>query len=548
VRSFQCLNHNDLNCGGCLAKKSVLVAVQLIESRWVYIREKMIDKKQALTVVYITNCDTTKHLFEQMIQSLGTYTVELISVAYKTDVLVPYQDNPPDIVFMDLCQGNDSHFEKLDAVHQQMPLSVPLVVLLDGFDDEAGLQALERGADAYILRQDMSLRFIQFIIRMTLEQTKLLRAVRGSERKLASVLDTAVEGIVIINQEGIISLINHAVTRLFGFSEKELVGKPITRIIPNTVAEHHQKYIENYLETGEQRVIGIGRECTGCRKDGSEFPIYLSVSEIKENGKSLFTGMVRDITQQKQAEEKLTRQKEKLERSNTELDQFAQMVSHDLKSPLHVIHGVLQLIQVKLSSKLDIKVRQLLENALDTVLRMDNMITQLLELSRTGDMKHHFRELNVQHIVEIALKNLGDAVESNEATIRYDSLPYIIADELQLTRVFQNLLSNALKYRSNKAPQISIRAEKQPDQWLFSVSDNGVGISEQDQRDLFTMFKRSNTTKHISGSGIGLAACRRIIERVFQGKIWVKSDVGSGSTFYFTIPLANSTGFSKQGA
>jgi light-regulated signal transduction histidine kinase (bacteriophytochrome) len=217
------------------------------------------------------------------------------------------------------------------------------------------------------------------------------------------------------------------------------------------------------------------------------------------------------------------------------LQQFAYVASHDLQEPLRMITSYLTLLENRYKDKLDDDADEFIEFAVDGAKRMKQLIKDLLQFSRVGTHGKSFQKTNCEAVLKKTLSNLEVAIIENQAEITYDSLPMIKADDSQLLQLFQNLISNAIKFRSEKPPKIHVGAISKNGEWVFSVNDNGIGIEEEYEKRIFVIFQRLHANNKYPGTGIGLALCRKIVER-HGGHIWFKSKLGEGSTFYFTIP------------
>ncbi len=243
-----------------------------------------------------------------------------------------------------------------------------------------------------------------------------------------------------------------------------------------------------------------------------------------------------ETTEHKRTEKELMNAMEKLQRSNLDLEQFAYVASHDLQEPLRMISSFLQLLQRRYEGQLDSSADEFIGYAVDGAQRMQNLINDLLEFSRITTKGKKFENVNMEEPLENALTNLKLSIEENNAAIiPNNSLPTINGDYTQMTQLFQNLIGNAIKYRSSEPPQIHISATKKDNNWLFSIKDNGLGIDPKYTDNVFKIFRRLHTNSEYEGTGVGLAITKRIIER-HNGQIWVESEPGIGSTFYFTIP------------
>jgi hypothetical protein len=223
-----------------------------------------------------------------------------------------------------------------------------------------------------------------------------------------------------------------------------------------------------------------------------------------------------------------------LARSNKDLEQFAYVASHDLQEPLRMIAGYTQLFQRRYEDKLDEDANQFISYTIDGVVRMQTLINDLLAYSRLETRSKVFEPVDCQAVLDDVLVVLRTAIEESSAVITHGLLPTVQADRTQLFQLFQNLIGNALKFRGEKPPQIHITAKQQNGRWLFAVKDNGIGIEPQYMERIFVIFQRLHSRDKYSGTGIGLAICKKIVER-HGGRIWVESQPGNGSTFYFII-------------
>jgi chemotaxis family two-component system sensor kinase Cph1 len=236
------------------------------------------------------------------------------------------------------------------------------------------------------------------------------------------------------------------------------------------------------------------------------------------------------------AEIKLKKLIAKLEISNIELEQFAYVSSHDLKEPLRMITTFLQLLQKKYENSLDEDAHDYINFAVDGAKRLHIMINDLLEYSRIGSQARELNYINSEEIIEQIILNLKSSIESNNAVLTHDPLPIIYANDQQMVQLFQNLIVNAIKYHGEENPKIHISSEKLDKEYVFAIRDNGIGIEEQHLERIFTIFQRLHNRNDYEGSGMGLSISQKIILE-HGGKIWAESELGEGSTFYFTIPF-----------
>ncbi|MFA7241451.1 MAG: ATP-binding protein [Sulfuricellaceae bacterium] len=265
----------------------------------------------------------------------------------------------------------------------------------------------------------------------------------------------------------------------------------------------------------------------------------LSFSPIRDDGGKIIGAahIVRDITERKRAAEDLAKKTAELARSNQELEQFAYIASHDLQEPLRMVSSYVQLLARRYQGKLDQDADEFIHYAVDGATRMQRLITDLLSYSRVGTRGKAFEPIDGYQVLAAALDNLQLAIADNAATITHDPLPTVTADSSQLTQLFQNLIGNAIKFHGEQPPAIHIGAQQHGDEWLFSIRDNGIGIAPENFERIFLIFQRLHTREEYPGTGIGLAVCKRIVER-HGGRIWLESQPGQGTTFFFTLPVS----------
>jgi PAS domain S-box-containing protein len=389
------------------------------------------------------------------------------------------------------------------------------------------------------------------------ERRRTQAALRDSEERLRAILETAVEGIITINDRGIIESINPAGERLFGYQAAEVIGKNVNLLMPAPYRESHDGYLANYLNTGHAKIIGIGREVVGQRKDGTVFPMDLSVSEVRLADRRTFAGFVRDITARKQAEEKLAELAHNLAEKNKELEAIVYVASHDLRSPLVNIQGFskelaraceqLQSIlkdgqapgtaRPEVHAILSEEVPEALEYIRAGVAKMDVLLSGFLRFSRLGRAAIRVERLDLNEMLAAIARTLEFQVQQAGATLQVGPLPACLGDATQVNQVFSNLLDNALKYRHPGRPlQITVSGRRENRRAVYAVRDNGIGIPPEHQAKIFEIFHRLNPS-HGEGEGLGLTIAQRILERQ-DGRIWVESGPGEGCAFFVSLPAA----------
>jgi light-regulated signal transduction histidine kinase (bacteriophytochrome) len=243
-----------------------------------------------------------------------------------------------------------------------------------------------------------------------------------------------------------------------------------------------------------------------------------------------------DITERRRAAEKTKTLLAELDRSNKELEQFAYVASHDLQEPLRMVSSYTQLLARRYQGRLDSNADEFIAFAVDGAARMQRLINDLLAYSRVSTRGKEFEVTDCNTACELALANLRTAIDESGAVVTRGLLPTVMADRLQFGQLFQNLIGNAIKYHSDKPPTVHISAEQKGNEWVFSIRDNGIGIDPQYANRIFVIFQRLHTREEYPGTGIGLAICKKIVER-HAGRIWVESQLGNGATFCFTIPI-----------
>jgi PAS domain S-box-containing protein len=366
------------------------------------------------------------------------------------------------------------------------------------------------------------------------QHRKTEEALRESEERFRHVYENAVIGLYRTTPDGRIVMANPALVRMLGYSSFEELAKRNLEA-SGYEPEYPRSTFTQEIES-EGRVLGL--ETAWTRKDGATVFIRESATAVRDDaGNSIYyEGSVEDITDRKRAEDQLRKTMEDLERSNRELEQFAYVASHDLQEPLRMVSSYTQLLARRYEDQLDQDARDFITYAVDGAGRMQRLINDLLAYSRVGTRGQAFLETDSGQVLEQAVANLRPAIEESAAVVTHDALPTIVADGSQLMQVFQNLLGNAIRFRADTRPVIHVGAQRRDGEWLFSVSDNGIGIEPQYHDRIFIIFQRLHPRDEYPGTGIGLALCKRIVER-HGGRIWVESELGQGATFYFTIPM-----------
>ena len=345
-----------------------------------------------------------------------------------------------------------------------------------------------------------------------------------------SLIEASLDPLVTIGAEGNITDVNKATEKVTGYSRNELIGTDFLDYFtePKKAREGYQKVFNE----GSVRDYALEIK----HKNGHITPVLYNASVYRDDSNNVIGvfASARDITDLKEAEKILKLKLDELTRSNAELEQFAYVSSHDLQEPLRMIASYVQLLERKYKGKLDSKADKYIRFSVDGATRMQKLIDDLLEFSRVTTHAQEFKPTDLESIFTQIQSNLEVSIKENNALISHDPLPTVMADKTQIAQVFQNLISNALKFRGKSQPEIKISAEKRKNDWLFGVKDNGIGIDPKHSDRIFEVFKRLNKKRDYPGTGIGLSICKKIIER-HGGQIWVESELGKGSIFYFTL-------------
>ncbi|GJQ60119.1 MAG: PAS domain S-box protein [Candidatus Scalindua sp. AMX11] len=365
--------------------------------------------------------------------------------------------------------------------------------------------------------------------------------VRGKEFT-DKLIETAKDAIVCIDEKGIVITWNKAAEEIFGYSNKEIVGQQILIIIPQKYKKDHQKGMELFLQTNEKRIIGKTVEVEGRKKNGDEIPVDMSLSCQKvDEGKYIFTAIIRDISFQKEVKKKLYENSKSLKKANKELGDFVYIVSHDLKEPLFAIEGYVSRLSKLSGDSLDERGNRYIDRIKVNTGLMSNRIHELLEVIKVGTVVYNFADHKSKNIV-VGIVDEMESLLSRERinlTIQ-DDLPTIKCDPKRLKDVFWNLLTNAIKFMGeNDVRQIKIGCERVNSNHQFFVEDTGIGIKKEYQEQIFKIFRRLKDID-AEGTGVGLAIVKKIVA-LHNGKLWVESPIrdGKGAKFCFTVPTGN---------
>jgi len=358
-----------------------------------------------------------------------------------------------------------------------------------------------------------------------------------SEEEYRAVVENAVDGLITIDEIGNIEKFNTAAQRIFGYSANEVIGSNIKMLMPEPYHGEHDGYLKNYHDSSVKKIIGIGRGVEGRRKDGSTFPMDLSVSEMMFGDSRKFSGIVRDISQRVALEQEREKFIEELTDSNEELERFAFVCSHDLQEPLRMIRSFSEKLQEHIAEDLenDPKGQKYFRFVTDGASRAQTLITDILAYSSISSNTHMLERVNIESLITVICNTMLDDKEANTGKITFDPLPELQGNKTQLFQLFQNLINNGMKYQKpDQIPHVHISAEDAGKYWTFIVKDNGIGMESRHFNKIFEVFQRLHRRSQFAGTGIGLSICKKVVER-HGGTIWVNSKKGFGSTFYIQL-------------
>lgn len=398
---------------------------------------------------------------------------------------------------------------------------------------------------------------------------------RVADPRFDEILASANDAIISIDESHVITLFNRGAERIFGYSAADIIGQPLDRLIPERFVARHGNQVRDFSAAPEaSRMMAQRGEIYGRRRDGSEFPAEASISKFRGPNGLVFTVILRDITERRaaelilrgahdelerrvrertaeleernaqlqqeiqerrRAEKLLAEQARELARSNADLEQFASVASHDLQEPLRMVASYTQLLGKRYRNRLDEDADEFMGFIVDGALRMQRLINDLLTFSRVGSRGKGFQPVDLATSVAQVRINLRAAIDESGARISTGTLPVVNADATQMEQLLQNLIGNAIKFRKGPAPRVNIDARREDAAWRIEVQDDGIGIDARYAERIFVIFQRLHTAAEYPGTGIGLAICKKIVER-HGGQIGVQSTPGEGTSFSFTLP------------
>jgi len=360
-------------------------------------------------------------------------------------------------------------------------------------------------------------------------------ALQKSEEGFRAVAETATEAIVSADKRGHITYFNPGAERIFGYAARDVIGSPLTLLMPQRFHEAHRQGLSRFLSTGQARVIGRTVELVGQRKEGTEFPLELSLASWKAGGETYFTGILRDITERKRLEQEVQQRSAAFEAANKELEAFSYSVSHDLRAPLRAIDGFSRILLEDHIAHLPADAQRYLHAVRNNSQQMGRLIDDLLTFARLSRQPLSKQLVRPADLVQQCVEELRAEQQGRRVEMAIGDLPACQADPALLKQVWLNLISNALKYtRKQEMAVIAVGCQEQDSATAYFVRDNGVGFDMRYADKLFGVFQRLHRAEEYAGTGVGLAIVQRIIHR-HGGRVWAEAAVNHGATFYFTL-------------
>jgi PAS domain S-box-containing protein len=454
-----------------------------------------------------------------------------------------------DVVLLDLTLPDSTGigtFYALRAEARRIP-----VVILTGLNDETiAIECMHNGAQDYLIKGQASNHSIVRCLHYAFERSRVEQALLDSEHRLRMVIEHSLDAFVACDADGFIVDWNKKAEAMFGWKKMEALGEKMADlIIPERFRDKRNLTVEE-RKVRRQKYLNRRTELGAIHREGHEFPIEVAFFEIKDAGKETFCCFIEDITDRKLMEERkeklndeldrLVQEKTtELQRSNEELQQFAKIASHDLQEPLRAVEGFAKLLAKRYKGKLGKDGDEFIDFILDGMQRMQRLIQDVLAHSNIQVDRSHRPETNTLVVLKEVQANLAQLIDESSATFEVGELPMVAVERSKLVQLFQNIISNAIKYRKpNETPHIIISAERSVNEWVFSVRDNGLGFDSKYADKIFDMFARLHGKTEYSGTGMGLAICKKIVN-ANGGTIWAQSEVGHGSIFFFTLPAVD---------
>jgi PAS domain S-box-containing protein len=365
------------------------------------------------------------------------------------------------------------------------------------------------------------------------ERKQAEEALRESEDRYRDLVECSQYLICTHDLQGQILSVNQEGARLLGYNKMDLLKKNVRDLLNPRFTDEFAAYLDTIQK------YRVAKGFMQIRTAAGDYRIWEYHNTLRTEGVAspVVRAIAHDVTERKDVERALREKTEELARSNEDLEQFAYVASHDLQEPLRTVTSYVQLLAKRYKGKLDADADEFIGFTVDGAVRMWNLVNDLLTYSRVGMRNNELEPMDSDTILAQSVNDLKVAIEESGALVTHDPLPVVMADRSQLEQLFRNLIGNAIKFRGSEPPCVHISASRNGNGWTFSVRDNGIGIAPEYSDRIFVIFQRLHSREKYAGTGIGLAVCKKIVER-HGGRIWVKSDLGKGATFYFILPAA----------
>lgn len=457
-------------------------------------------------------------------------------VETREDFVRELQTFGPDLILSDYSLPSFDGLAAMGLARQLVP-ATPFIIVTGSLDEETAVECLKNGAVDYVIKEHLARLgpAVESALerkRAREEQQRTEEKLHRSEETFRRIVQTASEGIWVVDVEGGTSFVNRRMADMLGFTVAEMLGRPMLDFLGDEGREVLASQLRECRQ-GSTKKYDIQLR----RKDGAALWAMVSAGPTSDS-RGQFTGslqMVTDITDRKRAEEELAEKAQELARYNAELEQFAHVAAHDLQEPLRTVASFTQLLAQRYRGHLDAEADKFIDLIVGGARRMRQLIDGLLSYSRVTRQEAAWGLADSEAIFRQSLDSLRQSVEESRVELTHDPLPTLLADPLRLQQLFEHLLGNALKFRGPDPLRVHVSARREGPEWIFSVRDNGIGIDPHHFEQIFQIFERLHGNEQYPGTGIGLAICKRIVESL-HGRIWVESEPGNGATFCFALP------------